>query len=292
MAQLKILNDGQKSLKNNIRILNEEYSKRADQIKCLARVNGALLTKDDNMEDKEAERPENGSSNSESKVENRLTQPQSGKESPSNQLPRTRNELRFSMASQHHSFEPLSLAKDIIRTVESLNGHDDVGVYDFIKSVKRAKLRCSQPSLLLEYILTEKITGSAKRSIRHTHIHNYEDLYKSLETNLGTTTSIELCRAKLESIRQNNDTIQVHNQRFRSVFNELTYALQSEYSKGIERKLALQMEEKAAVKRFVTNLRKEISTQVRPLERASNRINNKKLSPSIGAINVWKHLTL
>ena len=214
-----------------MRIPNEENSKMADEIKCLARVNDALLTEDDNTEDKEGERPENGSSDSESEVENRLTQPQSGKEAQTNQLPHSRDELRFSMASQHQSFEPLSLAKDILRMVEILNGHDHVGVYDFIKSVKRAKLRCSQPSLLLDYVLTEKITGSTKRSIRHTHIDNSEDLYKSLKTKLGTTTSIELCHAKLGSVQQNNDTIQVYNQRFRSVFNELTYVLQSEYSK-------------------------------------------------------------
>ena len=146
---------------------------------------------------------------------------------------------------------PYHLLEIIIRTVESLNGHDDVGVYDLIKSVKQQKLRCSQPSLLLDYVLIEKIYGSAIRSIRYTHINNCEDLYKSVGTNLGTTTSIELCHAKLETVRQENDTIQVYNQRFRSVINELMYALQSEYSKGIERKLALQMEEKNAVKRFV-----------------------------------------
>ena len=133
MAQLKILTDGQKSLKNDMRILNEENSKRADEIKCSALFNDALLSEDGNTENKEGERPENRSSDSENEVENGLTQPQSGKEARTNQLPHTRNELRFPMASQHQSFEPLSFAKDIIRTVESLNGHDDVGVYHFIK---------------------------------------------------------------------------------------------------------------------------------------------------------------
>ena len=91
--------------------------------------------------------------------------------------------------------------------------HDDVGVYDCIKSVKRAKLRCSQSSLLLDNVLTGKMTSTAKISIRRDESNNYENLYKSLKTNLGTTASIELCCAKLESVWQNNDTIQVYNQR-------------------------------------------------------------------------------
>ena len=64
--------------------------------------------------------------------------------------------------------------------------------------MKRAKLWCSQSSIL-DYVLTEKITGSAETSIRHTHIDIYEDLYKSLKTNLETTTSIELLGAQLSS---------------------------------------------------------------------------------------------
>ena len=96
LAQLKFLTEGQKGLKNNVRILNEENSKRADEIKCLPRVNDALLTEDDNTEDKKGERTENGSSDSESQVENRLTQPtsKSDKEAKTNQLPHTR-ELRI-----------------------------------------------------------------------------------------------------------------------------------------------------------------------------------------------------
>ena len=48
--------------------------------------------------------------------------------------------------------------------------------------------------------------------------------------------------------------------------NVQTYALQSKYYEGIERKLALQKENKIAVKRFVTNSKEESSTQVRPLK--------------------------
>ena len=188
-----------------MRILNEENTKRADEIKCLARVNDALLTEDDNKEDKEGE--ENGSSDSESEVENRLTQRQSGKEAQTNQLPHTREEPRFPMASQHQGYEPLSLAKDIIRIVESLNGHDDVGVYDFIKSVKRAKLRCSQPSLLLDYVLTEKITRSAKRSIRHTHIDNYEDLYKAFQEALEAEVSCRESERRLTPLRKHDSSL-------------------------------------------------------------------------------------
>ena len=94
---------------------------------------------------------------------------------------------------------------------------------------------------------------------------------------------MELCRAKLESVLRNNDSIQVHNQRFRSVFKELMHALQSEYRKGIQRKLSLQMEEKVAIRISLMNLREEISTQVRPLKPTSL---NKAFQEALEA-SVW-----
>ena len=106
-----------------------------------------------------------------------------------------------------------SNASEIIRTVETLNGRNDVGVQDFIKSVKRARSLCSQPDLLLFYILTEKIVDNAKRSIRHISINNYEDLYQALQTNLNSGTSVELCRAKLNSCVQGSDGVQTCDTR-------------------------------------------------------------------------------
>ena len=147
--------------------------------------------------------------------------------------------------------EPLSHAIELIRTVEVLNGQGDVGVHDVINTVKRAKIRCYQPRLLLDYILTEKIVGNAKIAIRHFPIGSYDDLYNALKTNLATTMTLETCRCKLESIRQNHDSVQFSNQRFRSAYNELIYTIQSEYSSGIERKLDLQIEEKLTTKRYV-----------------------------------------
>ena len=43
-------------------------------------------------------------------------------------------------------------AKEIIRAIRTLTGHDDIGVEDFIRSVERAQEKFSQPDLLLEFI--------------------------------------------------------------------------------------------------------------------------------------------
>lgn len=58
-------------------------------------------------------------------------------------------------------------AKEIIRTVEPINGQDGVGTQDLIKTVKRARLRCSKPDMLLDFLFAEKIVDRAKRSIGH-----------------------------------------------------------------------------------------------------------------------------
>ena len=55
-----------------------------------------------------------------------------------------------------------------------------MGIEDFIKSIKRARLRCYQPDLLLDVIFTEKIQEQAKRSIPYAEIGNYDDLYKTM----------------------------------------------------------------------------------------------------------------
>ena len=65
-------------------------------------------------------------------------------------------------------------AKDIVRTIEILPGKDDSGTEDFIKSIKRATLRCSQLDLLLDFKIAEKIQDQAKRSIRFIPINHYD----------------------------------------------------------------------------------------------------------------------
>ena len=70
-------------------------------------------------------------------------------------------------ASRNITFSTIP-AKEIIRTIRTLTGHDDIGVEDFIRSVERAQEKCSQPDLLLDFILAEKITQNAERAITTT----------------------------------------------------------------------------------------------------------------------------
>ena len=132
--------------------------------------------------------------------------------------------------------------------------------------MKRARVRCSQPDLLLDFIIAEKIKDQAKQSIRHTGIGSYEDLYETLKTNLAPVHSIELCRSRLENCRQNNDTVQTYSTRFRQLLNALYYAIQTEHQRPSERNIAIKIEERTAIKRYIMNLRDEISIQVRPLQ--------------------------
>ena len=67
-------------------------------------------------------------------------------------------------------------AKGIIRTIKVLTGQDDIGVEDFIKTIERARERCSQPKLLLDYINGENITGQAERAIRYNDVGRYDQL--------------------------------------------------------------------------------------------------------------------
>ena len=73
-------------------------------------------------------------------------------------------------------------ADKAIRIVETLRGRDDVGVEDFILSVRKARARCkeSDRELLLDLILIERITDNAKRNIRYLKINSFEDLYSCL----------------------------------------------------------------------------------------------------------------
>ena len=76
------------------------------------------------------------------------------------------------------------IAKDVIRAIKPINGRDDMGVENFIKSVKKWRKRCSQPELLLDYIIAEKITQQAEKAIRYIQFDDYETLYESLRANL------------------------------------------------------------------------------------------------------------
>lgn len=115
-------------------------------------------------------------------------------------------------------------------------------------------------------VKTEKILGNAKRAIRNCPTNNFEDLFTALKINLYSETSVELCRTKLENCRQSNDSVQLYNQKYRQVFNEFKYAIQAKHSGTIARKIALQIEEQAAIKRYIMNLRGEIGSQVQPLK--------------------------
>lgn len=107
---------------------------------------------------------------------------------------RTRNE---SILRSRQQLEPQALhyqdgipAKEIIRAIKPINGQDDMGVEDFIKIVMRMKNQCSQPQLLLDFILAEKINGNADKAIRYTPINTFNDLYEALRQNLKQTGSI------------------------------------------------------------------------------------------------------
>ena len=71
-----------------------------------------------------------------------------------------------------------------LETIRTLNGQDNVGVEDFVKSVKRARMKTSQPNLLLDLIIAKKIQGLAEKAIRYQQINSYDDLYEALRQNL------------------------------------------------------------------------------------------------------------
>ena len=148
--------------------------------------------------------------------------------------------------------------------MKPISGQDDIGVEDFIKIVKKAKSRCSQQALLLDYIIAEKIINHAERAIRYTQINSYTDLFNTLRQNLTQIGSVSALRSKLESCKLGpTETIQNFNLRFRQGVNELKYAVQSEHPGPMERKIAINIEEKESTKRYLLNLRREIGLQVK-----------------------------
>ena len=61
------------------------------------------------------------------------------------------------------------------------------------------------------------------------------------------------------------ETVQSYNVLFRQQLNEVKYTVQNDNT-GMERILALQIEDKAAIKKYIMNLKEEIGSQVRPLK--------------------------
>ena len=85
-------------------------------------------------------------------------------------------------------------AKLAIETIKPINGQDDMGVDDFIKTVKRARIRCEEPEILVDLIVAKKITHAQKKAI---------------------STLISL-KSKLESCKQGStETVQNFTTRFR-----------------------------------------------------------------------------
>lgn len=160
---------------------------------------------------------------------------------------------------------PSMKAKDVIRTIETLRGRDDVGVEDFIKSVMYARSICSERTLLLKLIIVEKITENAKRSIRYTTIETFNELYETLRQNVSIPNTVSSCRAKLQLVRQSaTETIQSYNLRFRQQLNELMYAVQNKHQRPITRRVAIEEEEEEATRTYILNLRRDIGQLVIP----------------------------
>ena len=183
--KLNILELGQRKLTENTSILGEENTKRADEIRILARQSGALVTEDDETSEKTACVP------NDSDEDNDI---------PDANSPNSNPHMRYhATTANRNEASTLIPTKDLIRTIDVLNGRDDMGTHDFIKSIKRALVRSLQPKLLLDFIIAEKIVNQAKRAIRYSPINSYDDLYNTLKINLALTSSVELCRSRVEA---------------------------------------------------------------------------------------------
>ncbi|KAK1120213.1 hypothetical protein K0M31_012580 [Melipona bicolor] len=149
---------------------------------------------------------------------------------------------------------------DALRVIESLNGTNDIGVEEFIKSVKLARTRVNDQIILLRMIIAEKITDRAKQSIRFCQITSYEELFSALRTHVSIPNTISGSRNKLQNIRQgNNETVQSYSNRFKQALSELKYSIQAKYSNPISRNLALEQENTEAIKFYIHNLRPDLA---------------------------------
>ena len=71
-------------------------------------------------------------------------------------------------------------ATDILNTITVLNGRDDIGLENFIRGIKRAKLRCSLRNIILDFIIAQSIKASAEKAVRFIPIDFYDDLLNAL----------------------------------------------------------------------------------------------------------------
>ena len=111
--------------------------------------------------------------------------------------------VRFPVPSASHIDEEGRIkAETAIETIREVNGQDDIGIEDFIKTVKKVKTRRIQPNSLLDLIIAKKITIFAEKSIRYVQINSYENLYDALRQNLKWSNSILAVKLKLESCKQ------------------------------------------------------------------------------------------
>ena len=131
-------------------------------------------------------------------------------------------------------------AKLAIETIKPINGQDDMGVEDFIKTVKRARIRCEEPEILQDLILAREITHAAAKAIGYMQINSYEDLYAALRQNLRQTSSLISLKSKLESCKQSStETVLNFTTRFRQITNEINYLVQSQHVNPIKRRLKI-----------------------------------------------------
>ncbi|OAD55611.1 hypothetical protein WN48_04487 [Eufriesea mexicana] len=116
-------------------------------------------------------------------------------------------------------------------------------IEEFIKTVRFARSRTFDPTLLLRMILTEKIIDHAKQSIRFCQINSYEELYDVLGTQLSVSTTVPGSRSKMQQVRQGiNESVQSYTIRFRRALRELEYAVQAKHRNTTARNLALEEE--------------------------------------------------
>lgn len=248
---LKQLLDKMQKLEENInsqlQVLDHENKNRAKEIENLAKNFKTVILTDDTS------------------ITSRRTGVDTGDEGE-DEMETTRTRQPTTLAAERiTATDQLMKATEAIRMIETLRGRDDVGVEDFIKSVRFARNNCSEKNLLLRLILIEKITENAKRSIRYTTINTFEELYETLRRNVSIPNTVSSCRNKLQQLKQGaTETIQSYNLRFRQQLNELIYAVQNKHTRPISREIAIEEEENEAVRTYILNLRRDIGILVIP----------------------------
>ncbi|KAK9302452.1 hypothetical protein QLX08_005526 [Tetragonisca angustula] len=118
-----------------------------------------------------------------------------------------------------------------------------------------AKNSCSEPTLLLQLILAEKILDQAERSIRYTKIDTYSELFKALRTQVFIPVTVNDCKQGL------TESVQAFSNRFRR-HSELQCAVQSRYKGATSRHIAIQKANEKALHMYITNLCGEIGQTV------------------------------